>query len=770
MIAKSIKGRGFRGALEYDLNEEKGQVIDKNMAGETPRELAAEFGAVRKLRPNLTRAVAHVSLSAAPGEHLSDEQWLQIGRKYLRDMGFDGCQYVITRHHDTQHEHIHILVNRIGPDGNVVSDSKDYERHEPIMREIERAYGLQAVRDGIRSEVKQPTRGEVRKAERTGEASARMQLQALCDAAMAGAGAVGVYIERLEAAGVRVVPTLQLGGEKLSGLLYELDGEKMKGSDLGTRYTPNGLEKKGVTYDRGRDFEAASRAASRAAAERTQPADRGREVEQGAEHRGTGSGDRAVGPGDGVAVRRPAVASPADDQREPGSGRGVEPAPGSGGRSDRARVEEVSRPAERGHRPGEGVGIELGRSIEPASPVRIDALAVDDRHRSSDGGAADRIVDLAAPFAAASRARHQSGRTDGSAVPDATRRADMPTDRTAEAVNRQLEAMDCKLYEVGARDPAKGMMIRRWAADMVRKSVAWLRRMNAQGNDVYIRPDRATASSLVLLDDLSREKVAALPGLGLEPCMVTQTSRGNFQAWIRLSTEAQPPAVRTAVAQRLARELGADPKSADFAHFGRLAGFTNRKPERAANGKQPFVLVEQSNPRAVASSGLELARDALQELALRRNQEVAEVAKASAATLKPADTGRWHLSNGEARGWYQSFCKTLADKFGSEFDQSRADWMASLAMYAKGYDFDHVAGNIAAHSPAITDRKGAGAVDYVTRTAGKAEIWHELKARGAAWDDVKNTLLDAAKARAEARSEQAQQAERARARQRSFER
>jgi hypothetical protein len=81
MIAKAVKGRGFRGALAYDLNQEKGRVIDTNMSGTTARELAKEFGEVRSLRPKLGKAVLHVSLSVAPGEHLSDEQWREVSTR-----------------------------------------------------------------------------------------------------------------------------------------------------------------------------------------------------------------------------------------------------------------------------------------------------------------------------------------------------------------------------------------------------------------------------------------------------------------------------------------------------------------------------------------------------------------------------------------------------------------------------------------------------------------------------------------------------------------
>ena len=75
MIAKLIKGKSFRGALEYDLKQGKGLLLETNMAGQTPKELAKEFGIIRALRPTLGKAVCHVSLSIHPTEHLTDEQW-----------------------------------------------------------------------------------------------------------------------------------------------------------------------------------------------------------------------------------------------------------------------------------------------------------------------------------------------------------------------------------------------------------------------------------------------------------------------------------------------------------------------------------------------------------------------------------------------------------------------------------------------------------------------------------------------------------------------
>ena len=53
-----------------------------------------------------------------------------------------------------------------------------------------------------------------------------------------------------------------------------------------------------------------------------------------------------------------------------------------------------------------------------------------------------------------------------------------------------------------------------------------------------------------------------------------------------------------ALARILARRFLGDPASADWRHYGRLAGFTNRKEKyRRANGLYPFVLLHEASGR-----------------------------------------------------------------------------------------------------------------------------------------------------------------------------
>jgi hypothetical protein len=313
------------------------------MAGQNPRELAAEFGEIRKLRPNWARRFA-ASLSAAPAKSSPDEQWREVGQRYLRGMGFKDNQFVITRHTDTEHEHIHILANRITHAGEVVSDGQDYKRQETIMREIERDYGLQRVAPSIEAERKAPTKGEIEGALRTGQPSTRQQLQQICDASAKDCCSFSEYQERLEAAGVEVVPVAQLNGAKLSGLSYRLDGVTMKGSDLGKGYTAAGIQKKGISYEQDRDFAAVRRSIERDAARAFGEPDRGSEAGQAPERGGLAATLEPLAQAM-AALADDAADAGRDRPQEPGAGRDVQaPAIGVGeGLQGRGSGSEPSR-------------------------------------------------------------------------------------------------------------------------------------------------------------------------------------------------------------------------------------------------------------------------------------------------------------------------------------------------------------------------------------------------------------------------------------------
>ncbi|WP_413176264.1 relaxase/mobilization nuclease domain-containing protein [Anabaena azotica] len=248
MIGKHIKGKSFRGLLNYLFSKEGARQIGGNMEGTNPRELAAEFGISRRLNPKVSRAVYHASLSLPHNESLDDDTWDEIAQKYLQEMGFTMNQYIVVRHTDRTHDHAHIAASRIQLDGTTVSDRWDNPRSEIIIRRLEKEYNLQSVQSSWEKDKHSPTTGERRQLARTGEESVRVKLQRSLDKATHDRPTMPELIERAQKEGINVCVSYTRTG-KVKGISYQLNGVAFSGTHLGKAYTYPGLQKhRGVSY------------------------------------------------------------------------------------------------------------------------------------------------------------------------------------------------------------------------------------------------------------------------------------------------------------------------------------------------------------------------------------------------------------------------------------------------------------------------------------------------------------------------------------------
>jgi RepB DNA-primase from phage plasmid len=115
------------------------------------------------------------------------------------------------------------------------------------------------------------------------------------------------------------------------------------------------------------------------------------------------------------------------------------------------------------------------------------------------------------------------------------------------------------------------------------------------------------AFALSLIDDLSSEAIERMKAEGFEPAIVVETSPNNFQAWLNHG-QILDAAAGTRAAKQLAERFEGDPSSADWRHFGRLAGFTNPKRERQLpSGLRPFAPAPVSH-RACLLEGCQICR------------------------------------------------------------------------------------------------------------------------------------------------------------------
>jgi hypothetical protein len=163
---------------------------------------------------------------------------------------------------------------------------------------------------------------------------------------------------------------------------------------------------------------------------------------------------------------------------------------------------------------------------------------------------------------------------------------------TRSQVRRQLAAMASDYFDIGILRPDGRMLLREaWTVRQIEEAVQRLRRENARGAHIFVRPHGTHALSLV--DDLGLDAIARMTNAGFQPALVVETSPQNFQVWLNHQRTLDHN-TSTLAAKELAKRFGGDLSSADWRHFGRLAGFTNRKPERLLpNGLAPFVHLRQ---------------------------------------------------------------------------------------------------------------------------------------------------------------------------------
>ena len=240
MTANMIKGKGFGGALRYNLEKvDNGvaEILDSTFVDITQKSIMKEMQMVKMLRPNLQKHFYHTSINFPPSENLSSEKMKEIGREYLEESGFTQHQFIMFRHHDADHPHLHILVSRIGYDGSVLSDSNDFAKCEIILRSLEKKHNLAEVISSKNSQKRAVTKNELEMEKRTGIPSNKMRMQSIIKDALKPSQKPSCieFVQRLQSKGVNVLFN-QASTGYVSGISYSYKGMTITGSKLGNDF------------------------------------------------------------------------------------------------------------------------------------------------------------------------------------------------------------------------------------------------------------------------------------------------------------------------------------------------------------------------------------------------------------------------------------------------------------------------------------------------------------------------------------------------------
>ncbi len=145
MVAKIVQGRGFRGVVNYVLDKDNAQLLYADGVRLKDNEsVIHSFVTQSKLNPIITRPVAHISLdfSAQDKDKLTDQFMVGVAQEYMKKMGYDNTQYIIAQHHDTDHPHVHLVINRINNEGKRITDQNEKLRNTKVCMELTKKYGL----------------------------------------------------------------------------------------------------------------------------------------------------------------------------------------------------------------------------------------------------------------------------------------------------------------------------------------------------------------------------------------------------------------------------------------------------------------------------------------------------------------------------------------------------------------------------------------------------------------------------------------------------
>lgn len=144
MIGKIIAGSSFAGTVGYVMKEQSRILAAEGVTPPDVRDMVQDFRDQTLLNPRIKNAVGHISLSFSPKDtpRITDALMLDIAKEYMVRMGITDTQYLLVRHLDQPHPHCHLVYNRVGNDGQTISDKNIKIRNAKVCRALTEKYGL----------------------------------------------------------------------------------------------------------------------------------------------------------------------------------------------------------------------------------------------------------------------------------------------------------------------------------------------------------------------------------------------------------------------------------------------------------------------------------------------------------------------------------------------------------------------------------------------------------------------------------------------------
>lgn len=230
MIAKIVKGSGFREVTGYIIDRKKDATIiaHAGLFVENVATITMAFEAQAGMNPKVSRPVRHIALgfSKENENKLTNRIMAKIALEYMEQMGIRNTQFFIARYFDKEHPHVHIAYNRIDNDGRTISDKNERLRSARICKELTLKYDLHMAKgkDHVKTE-------SLREPDKT-----KYELYNLLKTEVRRSGNWKELIAGLSEKGVDVWFKYKGKSDEIQGIVFIMNGYSFSGSKIDRQF------------------------------------------------------------------------------------------------------------------------------------------------------------------------------------------------------------------------------------------------------------------------------------------------------------------------------------------------------------------------------------------------------------------------------------------------------------------------------------------------------------------------------------------------------
>lgn len=234
MIAQINSGAQFTGLVNYANDiAKKGTTIvaSEGVCTSSNESITASFQTQARMRPGLKNFVGHISLSFAPQDtpKLTDSFMAEVAKEYMKRMRITGTQYVVFRHKDQPHGHVHIVYNRVRNDGTAITGDSNFRKSIAVTKALTREYGL----------IFGKGKKNVRRERLRGKDAVKYRLYDAIREAMKSCHDWQSLRAVLEAKGIRMEVVQRAGGSGRTGIIFTYGKMTFSGGQIDRSLTYN---------------------------------------------------------------------------------------------------------------------------------------------------------------------------------------------------------------------------------------------------------------------------------------------------------------------------------------------------------------------------------------------------------------------------------------------------------------------------------------------------------------------------------------------------